>query len=123
MAANTLSAGESRLTVVTGWGPGCFESYARNFVKTFRAFFPADTRLLAYVENETPDAAPAEQISLWACDGMKSFLDRHRDVPAHNGRFPATGWKEKDKVRGYNFRFDAWKFSRMAYIPHHAAGI
>jgi hypothetical protein len=112
------------LTIVTGWGESCYDAYAHRFIESFGRFWPADTRLLAYIETEKVEAAArAEQYNLFLCDDAPGFLKRHKNNPEHNGRSPVAGWREKDRVNGYSFRWDACKFAKQAYFPDHAAKI
>lgn len=110
------------LTIVTGWGLQCWGKYAHYFAETFDRFWPADVPLVSYVEEGEPAVAPRVTFrQLGDIEGALEFIDRHRDNPLYNGRSPASGWKESAVRIGYNFRFDAVKFSRQGFIPYHAA--
>lgn len=110
------------LTVVTGWGRTCWHKYAHYFVETFKRFWPADVPLVAYVEEGDPVIALYATIrALGSCEGAIEFIERHGDIPERNGTAPTPAWESKHKLSGYNFRFDAVKFSRQGFIPYHAA--
>lgn len=59
--------------------------------------------------------------SLWDCPGAREFIERHRDNLELAGRQPRAGWKDKDRAKGYSFRFDALKFFKQILIPREAA--
>ena len=109
------------LTVISGWGPNCWAQYAHYFVETFERYWPAEVPLISYVETFVPECSRATLRGIRQCEGATEFIDRHRDVAERNGRAANRNWKEKHKIAGYNFRFDAVKFSRQAFIPYHAA--
>lgn len=104
------------LTVCTGWSPAGYIEYGKRFLDTFHRHWPAEVGLIAYTEEPVP--MPRGQCrSLWDIPGAKAFIDRHKDWPAANGRKPIPTWKPSAVRGGYNWRYDAWKFSRQAYIP------
>lgn len=107
-------------TIVTGFSPSGLEEYGRNFLETFDRCWPSEVRLLAFVEDATEVPRGGER-SLWSCDGVREFIDRHAPDPARRGRKPIPGWRPKDRDRGYSYRFDAVKFCRQGFIPHAAA--
>ena len=109
-----------QLTVCTGFSPGGYGEYGRQFLARFDAFWPHDTGLVYYTEQAV--AAPrGECRDLWACDGARQFMARHGDRPEARGLKPVPGWRPKDRDRGYSYRFDAVKFFKQMLIPHDAA--
>lgn len=52
---------------------------------------------------------------------LQAFLARWEGYGDVSGRQVNSKWKPKDVVRGYNYRFDAYKFCRMVYVMWHAA--
>lgn len=112
------------LTICTGWSPAGWQEYAHRFVDGFTRFWPADVRLIAFVEEIVPLPAGRhviEQRLLSEIPGAAEFIQRHRKTPERCGRAPVRGWKDKEVAAGYSFRFDAVKFARMAFITHAAA--
>ena len=107
------------VTVVTGWSPQGYEDYGRRFLETFHRYWPKEIDLLVYGE-ETVSLPRGRFISLSSVATIDSFLLRHKDNAAVHGTEPNAAWKPKDRIRGYNFRFDAYKFCKMAMIPYHA---
>jgi hypothetical protein len=106
--------------VVTGFSPKGYEEYGRRFLEGFDKHWPREIGLIAYVEE--PVKMPRGSFrSLYACDGVGAFIDRHKDDPERNGRKPNDKWRERHRRFGYNFRFDAVKFCRQCFIPRHAA--
>lgn len=108
------------LTVCTGWSAAGYRLYGRRFVEGFNRFWPATVDLVAYVE-EPCDMGRHSYRLLSEIPGCMEFLDRHRGKPMPNGRLQTASWKENARSLGYNWRFDAWKFSRQGFIPWHAA--
>lgn len=111
-------------TIVTGFSPSGYFQYGRQFLDTFDQHWPKDVRLQVYVE-ETPIGLVQRgaQRSLWACPGMREFLNRNSHHPRANGREAIPGrWGHKHIERGYYYKFDAVKFSRQCFIPETAAG-
>jgi hypothetical protein len=108
------------IRVVTGFSPKGYGEYGKRFLDTFHKHWHPDIDLRAYVEE--PVLMPrGEAWSLWKCDGVKEFIDHHKDDPEKNGRVPNAKWKERHRRFPYNFRFDAVKFCRQCFIPEHAA--
>jgi hypothetical protein len=93
--------------VITGFHPAGYAEYAHRFFKTFEKHWPADVRLVAYVE-EPIRIARAETVSAWECWGLQKFLDRYAQ---HTGR----------GSNGYDFRRDAVKWCKQLFFPEHAA--
>lgn len=108
------------LTVCTGWSPSGWKEYGRTFAETFAEFWPASVELVAYTEE--PVVLPrGECRSVLEIPGCREFLERHRKSSRANGREPTDRWKRSARASGYNWRFDAWKFSRQGFIPLAAA--
>lgn len=114
----------SNLAVVTGWSPSGWHEYGRRFVETFDRHWPHDVPLRIYVEEFSPlppCRRDVRQVLLDEVPGCRAFLERHRNSARANGREVRPEWKESCRAAGYNYRFDAWKFSRQGFIPYHAA--
>jgi hypothetical protein len=112
------------LTVVTGWSPSGWLEYGRRFLETFDEYWPADVALRIYVEELGPQPAcrrDVRQVLLDEISGCRAFIERHRESARANGRDVRPTWKESCRLAGYNYRFDAVKFSRQGFIPYHAA--
>lgn len=109
------------LTVVTGWSPSGWKEYAYRFAHTFAMYWPADVRCIAYVEERTIVPDRIEQRLLSDIPGCMEFIERYRNDPRANGRQPTERWKDKERAKGYSYKWDAWKFSRQGFIPWHAA--
>jgi hypothetical protein len=122
------------VTVVTGFSPEGLNEYGWNFIKSFCENWPVEVMLVMYVE------APIFDIRLTPIDkfiggkrrrveirlllearGCAEFIARHKDNPAACGTDVQSNWKERERDEGYNFRFDAVKFCRMAMFAADAA--
>lgn len=110
-------------TICTGFSPSGYRQYGAHFLESFDRNWPADVRLLCFVEETPPGPIPrGAQRSLWACKGMREFLTRNGSHPRANGREPIPGkWAPKHVEKGYYYKFDAVKFSRQCFIPECAA--
>jgi hypothetical protein len=107
-------------TVVTGFHPAGHALYGQRFLETFDAFWPSNIQLRCYVEESVP--VPRDGLrSLWSCDGVDDFIQRHSRSAEKNGRAPLPAWRPKDHRTGYAYRFDSVKFSRQCFIPEQAA--
>lgn len=112
--------GQPLLTICTGWSPTGWHEYGEDFLRTFRQFSSSDIQLLVYAEEDTPlPGAIVHQVR--NIHGCGQFLERHEGSDAARGREPKPWWKERAIRAGYNWRFDAVKFSRQAFIPEDAA--
>lgn len=109
------------LTIVTGWSPKCWKDYAYKFASTVSRYF-TDFKIVTYTE-EPQDLGRIQVRSLWDIPGVRDFIDEFKDDPLMNGREPRPDhkkWKTSELVNRYNFRYDAVKFCRQAFIPFHA---
>lgn len=108
------------IRVCSGFSPTGRVQYGERFLSTFDRFWPKDIDLQVYVEKPFPMPRDACR-DLWAIPGAKDFHMRHkRNLEAH-GRKYRKGWKEKDRRKGYCFKFDAYKFWKQILIPQAAA--
>lgn len=99
-----------RLTVCTGWSPSGWIEYGRKFAESFAKFWPSSVDLVVYGE-EPVELPRGEFRRLNTIPGAAEFRAKYADDAKANGRVPG----------GYNFRWDAWKFSPQGFIPQHAA--
>lgn len=108
------------VTVVTSFGPIGAHEYGYRFLDSFARCWPADVKLIAYVEaGEThPRAETRDLLALADCT---AFLERHRHIALHCGRLPTPAWKPKEVDLGYGFRTDAVKFCRKVFAVYDAA--
>lgn len=95
------------IVVVTSWGPGGWDLYAKRFVESFVKHFPANVKLHAYYHDcEVPYAAPQDpRISYFCLNDDPSHEEAQKHCAKHNGQM----------ADGYNFRFDAAKFNHKAF--------
>lgn len=125
------------LTVCTGWNFAGWHTYGRQFLESFTANWPEGVKLEIAGERDAmvETSARAMQLmnagklrhevrfhTLEAIAGLPEFLKRNDDLHAH-GRMRMDGhnWKDRAIAQGYNWRYDACKFSRQGFIPHHVS--
>lgn len=116
-------AGNDRVfSVITSFSRQGYEDYGRDFIRTFKTFWPASVRLLCYWEGECPDEV-SEGWNLELLEPCKSFLERHRDNPIVQGKSQShlSPWGPKARAYGYSYRNDAYKFARKVFAVAHAA--
>lgn len=115
------------VTVMSGFSPKGRIEYGERFLAGFASYWPGAVKLQVFVEELAEGSAsvrPAYNLrSLWDCPGQREFLDRHAGNLAAQGRAKnlPIPWKPGAMANGYNFRFDAVKFSRQCFIPETAA--
>ena len=108
------------IKVCTGFSPAGYEQYGKRFLETFHKHWPKEFDLAVYTEE--PIKVPRGTCeSLWQCDGVLDFINRHKNIPDRNGTRIHSKWKERHRRFDYNFRFDAVKFCRQCFIPYHAS--
>lgn len=111
------------LTVCTGWSKLGWLEYGQRFAETFDKFWDPEVRLLVY--GEEPRALPngsGRQINFFPLSripALQAFIYEHGRAKPAIGRqqLPGHVWKERAVTAGYNWRYDAVKFSRQAFIP------
>lgn len=108
------------VTVCTGWHPPAWRHYARRFIETFAERWPADIKLVAYTE-EPVDLIRGECRDLWSIPGARQFYEVHSKIPTHRGAAPVPQWRQKDRRKGYAWRWDAVRFFKQCIIPNAAA--
>lgn len=104
------------LTVVTGWSPQGWTEYGQGFLESFCRHWPQSVRLIVYAE--VPVYMPRGECRLiWDIPGCREFIERHMNDARARGRKVAPGWKPSAVQKGYNWRYDAWKWCRQGFIP------
>lgn len=111
------------VTIVSGFSPAGYREYGMAFLETFAKRWPTDVKIVVYTEEAVGKRMPEriEERSLWLCDGVKEFIDRHPE-PVYHGKARTPGWNKKDDRAEYSFRYDVVRFCRQLFIPEHAAG-
>lgn len=125
------------LVVCTGWNLAGWHQYGRHFLETFTAHWPSGVRLEICGERDAMQETSGHAMRLMNAGqlhhevrfnmlegiaGCTEFLQRHDHAGAHGrARLEGQNWKERAIVAGYNWRYDACKFSRQGFIPHHVA--
>lgn len=107
---------------MTSFSPQGWEEYGCNFVSTFREFWPPSVRLICYWEGECPDEV-GEGWNLLEIEPCASFIERHRDNLIVQGRSqsPRSPWGSAARLKGYAFKYDAYKFARKVFAVAHAS--
>lgn len=128
----------TKLIVCTGWSEAGFEEYGRRFVSSFSEHWPegvqleicgegeAMARTTAFCQHLANRGALRHEVTFTVLRGIRGcaeFIARHQGDPVACGRERREGhnWKERAVQAGYNWRYDAVKFSRQGFIPHHVA--
>jgi ADP-ribose pyrophosphatase YjhB (NUDIX family) len=108
------------IRVCSGFSPAGRVQYGERFLRAFDRYWPKEVELQVYVEEPTKMPRDAER-SLWAIAEALAFADRHRDNKAAQGLVPQPCWKDKERLNGYSFRTDAYKFWKQILIPQAAS--
>lgn len=114
---------------MTGWSPSGWKEYGQRFAETFDRYWDADVRLI--VCGEEPLDLPNTSHRVWEFHplsnirGLEQFIAQHGQSKVARGRKrdPLHLWKERAIKVGYNFRYDAVKFCRQAFIPEYVMGL
>lgn len=112
-----------QITVVTSFSPAGYKLYGQRSIETFLRFWPSSVDLVVYyegAENALPGVAGVDLLETEPC---RTFLERHAGNRFASGRQqrPSDIWKGNAVAAGYNYRFDAYKFSRKVFAIAHAA--
>jgi hypothetical protein len=108
------------IKVCSGFSQAGYVEYGTRFLETFDAHWPQTIALEVFTEAKV-EMPRGSCRSLWECKGVGNFIDRHKRILAHNGREPNQFWRDKHRVRGYHYKFDAVKFCRQCFIPEKAS--
>ncbi len=108
------------ITVCSGFSPSGYVSYGNKFLETFDKFWSRDINLVVYTEEVVP-VSRGECRSIWDCDGALDFFNRHSKDDRRTGRAAVPGWRGKDSIKGYSWRFDAVKFFKQCVIPYNVS--
>lgn len=117
------------LRICSGFNPANRNVYGLRFASSFRKHWPPSVECRIYVEQDTPELGDYGA-DLWACSGVRDFIEKYRGDPAAIGRrphgLPASAprrprWRSHEWAADYSFRFDAVKFCRQLFIPEHAS--
>lgn len=99
--------------VITGYGPAGFASYGKHCLSSWYQHWPNNYGMTVYVEHNSGlrQTIDARSMPEWC-----GFQQRWAHDPCACGTKPVPGvaWKSKYVRAGYNFRYDAVKFSKMA---------
>ena len=108
------------ITVVTSFSAEGYALYGGEFLSSFAGFWPAEVELLVYAEGCEPFIGRENSLALdlfTQAPDAAAFVERHRNNPEASGRKRVDGhrWKESAVTLGYNYRFDAVRFSRKPF--------
>lgn len=114
------------ISVVTSCSAKGWEEYGQRFVRSFAEHWPAEIPLhlvseddLTSVALEVPFPKQYRVMSLWSrAPQARAFHERHEFNPRMHGRerMPKdVGWTPKKQDRGYNFRYDAYRFAKKVF--------
>ena len=100
--------------------PSGYHQYGRRFLDTFDRHWAASIELQVWTEE--PYRMPRDACrDLWSIPGAREIHARYGQWPDAQGRVPTPKWKASAKAKGYNFRFDAYKFWKQILIPEAAS--
>jgi len=109
------------ITIVTSFNEKGFNQYGKNFIASFIKYWPLDISLLVYAEGVHP-AIKTENITVKSLldesPRCNDFLIRHKGNKASQGAAVLNTqrkWKNKEILKNYNFRYDAYKFCRKPF--------
>lgn len=114
--------------IVTSFNDKGFEQYGRVFLASYLKYWHQSVSLLVYYESECDRLdfnlhGRAEVISLNSIPTFASFIPKYENDPYATGKKQQHIdhlWKSKNRDEGYNFRYDAVKFSKKVFAVHDA---
>ncbi len=117
----------NNVTIATGFSPEGYKLYGKNCIQSILKFWPKDVHILIYLESYkhvvtygTKDDR-IKHVLISEIDSLNKFLEYAKDKPEANGTGRISKWKEKEIKAGYSYRFDAYKFCKMAFYARDAA--
>ena len=110
------------ITVLTSFGQRGYAEYGVRFLQTFQNHWPKEVQLLIYHEGQPKLGGYDLLVDVPSC---QAFLARHQFNLMVQGkeRSPGHRWKLDCVKKGYNFRYDAYKFCRKIFAIEHAASV
>lgn len=109
-----------KYVVITSFTPRCYETYAKNFVDSFKKHWPEKVSLYLYL-HEGLRIKGAHCFDLDQLEPSASFLKRHKRNREVQGRKPSKQWLARERAEGYSFKYDAYKFGRKVFALADAA--
>ena len=107
-----------KYTVVTSFSNAGFEKYGRKFIQTFNQYWPQEVELYIYHEG-IMDALFLDHhaYDIFDVPECSHFSRRYHEDTLANGRVidKPYPWKKKCVDDKYNFRYDAYKFSKKVF--------
>lgn len=103
--------------MVTSCSAQGWEQYGRRFVETFARHWPKGVPLYVVSEDALPHAhGVTMMLDLLRHEPAAEFIERHGKSARAGGRERKPGdLKWKDDSPGYNFRYDAFRFSKKVF--------
>jgi len=113
-----------KYSVVTSFSNAGFEKYGRKFIETFNKYWSKDIDLHIYHEGMDDKLFVGHRAyDLYTVPECSLFSRKYRNDPLVNGRVVDAPfrWKKKCVNDKYNFRYDAYKFSKKVFAIYDAA--
>lgn len=111
--------------VITSFNEAGFAKYGKRFLESVIRHWPLEEiELVVYTEGEPVviTGYPVRYMRLETSPLLHEFLTKYQAVPRYAGRDSSMGvWKTKERIAGYNFRYDALKFSKKIFAIQDAA--
>ena len=115
--------------VVTSFSAAGWTQYGRRFVETFCRYWPREVALHAYSEDLNHrylgDMLGRDLDRVCVCHDLQApFFERHAGNARAQGREQRSGdygWTPNKIAAGYNFRLDAFRFSKKVFAIQAAA--
>ena len=117
-----------QIAVVTSCSAKGWDEYGRMFVDSFLAYWPSEITLHLVSEDHLLGVPVSERIMLWPLwersKAAEAFHLRHRDNARMHGKVQISGdrgWSPSKLQRGYNFRYDVYRFAKKVFAVEMAA--
>lgn len=105
------------ITVVTSCSAAMWEQSGFRFVESFGRYWPKDAKLIVVTEDaEIVKECPCIEYLRWP--DAQAFFKRHATSARAKGierHASDRGWTPNKVARGYNFRYDAFRFAKKVF--------
>lgn len=112
----------SNTLFVSGFSGAGYKEYGRKLISSFSQSNQNNYDFLVFHHDMKPFVhAKFRQKSQDDIPGLLEFIERNKANPMFDGTGYMSRWSDKERVKGYSYRFDAIKFCRMVYAMWYGA--
>lgn len=106
--------------IVTSFSAEGYKEYGKRLLDTYAGNSPFPLIVFTGGMDELPHEGVIHRRQEEIPE-LVDFLARWAGNDMVAGKKPNEKWKPKDYAKGYNYRYDAWKFCKMVFVMQYAA--